>query len=134
DVGRRGSEPLEGAVVGGRPVDLGVAVAPVAHHALDALLVAGETVVLRADRLEERYVDEPEVIPVEIVLGQHLPVRRAAVLDPPGRELDFALRREIAGAGDQAGGDAEGLLELEARGAPVGVGEYAGGGTACRRA
>src|SRR5206468_4107872 len=125
DVGRRGSEPLEGAVVGGRPVDLGVAVAPVARHALDALLVAGETVVLRADRLEERHVDEPEVIPVEIVLGQHLPVRRAAVLDPPGRELDFALRREIAGAVDQAGGDAEVLLERDARRPQAGEDEAA---------
>jgi hypothetical protein len=67
-----------------------VAVAPVAHHGLDGLLVSHHALVLRVDRAEERAMDEAEMVAVAVVLRERLPVGGAAVLHPAGRELDLA--------------------------------------------
>ena len=109
------TQPLEGALVAGRPVDLDVAVAPVAHDRLDRPLVAHDALVLRAYGAEQRAVHEAEMVAVTVVLGQRLPVRRAAMLHPAGGELDLAGRREIARAIDQPGRRSQMLGERNAR-------------------
>ena len=60
---------------------------------------------------------ETEMIAVAVVLGQHLPVGRAAMLDPASGQLDLPSGREIAGAIDQSGGGAEVLGKRAAVGA-----------------
>lgn len=59
----------------------------------------------------------PWVVAVAVVLGEHLPVGRAAVLHPPRRQLDLALGRQVAGAIDERDGPAEVLVERD----PVGA-------------
>src|SRR5262250_1394339 len=98
---RRPAEPLEWALVSRGPVDLDVAVAPVADHGFDGLLLADHPLILRADRPEERHVDEAQMVAVAVVLGEHLPVGGAAVLHPAGGQLDPPDRREVARAVDQ---------------------------------
>src|SRR5262245_59221292 len=85
------AEPLERALVAWRPVDLDVAVTPVPHDRFDRPLVANDALVLRAHGAEECLMDEPEMVAVAVVLGQRLPVRRAAMLYPAGSELDLAV-------------------------------------------
>src|SRR5215475_2685774 len=89
---RRSAEPLEGLLEAGRPVDLDVTLTPVAHHGLDAALLADHPLVLGAYRLPQGEVDEAQVVPIEVVLGQHFPVGGAAMLDPARGQLDLALR------------------------------------------
>jgi hypothetical protein len=101
------AEPLERPLVAGGPVDLDVSAAPVTDDRLDRLLLAHHALVLRAHRLEQRLVYETEVIAVAVVLGQHLPVGRAAVLHPARRQLDLAGRRQVARPVDQPGGRAQ---------------------------
>ena len=122
---RDAAEPLEGLLEAGRPVDLDVAIAPVAHHRLDAPFLADHPVILRPDRLPQGQVDEAEVIAVEVVLGQHLPVGRAAMLDPARRQLDLAFGRQVAGPVDQPRGGAEMLFERDPVGAEAGEDEAA---------
>src|SRR4030095_7616206 len=111
-------QPFEWTLVARRPVDLDVAPPPVAHHCLDSTLVTDHALVLRAlHRLEQSAMHEPEMIAVTVVLGQHLPVGRAAMLDPASGQLDLPLGRKIAGAIDQRGGGAEVL----GKGAAVGA-------------
>src|SRR5262249_21340586 len=86
------AQPLEGTLISGRPVDLDVAVTPIAHDCLDRPLVAHDALVLRAHGAEECLVDEAEMVAVAVVLWQRLPVRRAAMLHPAGGELDFPGR------------------------------------------
>src|SRR4029434_1995076 len=89
-------------------------------------------------RLEEGAMHEPEMIAVAVVLGQHLPVGRAAMLDPASGQLDLPLGREIAGAIDQPGGGAEVLgkraaVGAEAREDEATIARHAGcGGKAAR--
>ncbi len=130
--GRRTAEPLEVPLVAGRPVDLDVPVAPVADDGLDGALVADDGLVLRPDGAKQRAVDEPEVVAVAVVLGEHLPVRRAAVLHPSRGQRDLTLGREIARAVDQLHGLAEVLLERDAVGAQAREDEPAVAGHARR--
>ena len=108
---RGAAEPLEGVLVSGRPVDLDMAVAPVAHDGLDGPLVPHHALVLRAHGAEQRTMDEAQMVAIAVVLGQRLPVGGAAMLHPAGRELDFAGGGQIAGTIDQPGGRAQMLGE-----------------------
>src|SRR5438477_269631 len=84
------------------------------HDGLDGALIPDHALILRLDRPEQRSMDEPEVVAVAVVLGQHLPVGGAAMLHPPRGQHDLALGRQVAGTIDQRHGLAEMFLERDA--------------------